>query len=125
MGWKPKRYVEKFGKKHVSIIGAGPAGLACAENLIRRGVKCTVYDKNPEIGGLLTYGIPEFKLEKSIVLKRREMLEELGVKFILNTEVDTKKVAEIEKKSDAIFLGLGTYESVSYAHLTLPTKLEV
>ena len=112
MGWKPKRYVEKFGKKHVSIIGAGPAGLACAENLIRRGVKCTVYDKNPEIGGLLTYGIPEFKLEKSIVLKRREMLEELGVKFVLNTEVDTKKVAEIEKKSDAIFLGLGTYESI-------------
>ena len=56
MGWKPKRYVEKFGKKHVSIIGAGPAGLACAENLIRRGVKCTVYDKNPEIGGRLFQG---------------------------------------------------------------------
>ena len=50
MGWKPKRYVEKFGKKHVSIIGAGPLDLLVQKNLIRRGVKCTVYDKNPEIG---------------------------------------------------------------------------
>ena len=111
-GWKPKKYVENFSTKTVSIIGAGPAGLACAENLIRRGVKCTVYDKYPEIGGLLTYGIPEFKLEKNIVLKRREILEELGVKFVLNYEVDEKKMNEIEKNSNAVFLGLGTYESI-------------
>lgn len=108
-GWKPKKYVDSFINKNVSIIGAGPAGLACAENLIRRGVKCTVYDRYEEIGGLLTYGIPEFKLEKNIVLKRRKILEELGVKFILNFEVDEPKMKEIEKKSDAVFLGLGTY----------------
>ena len=93
-------------------MGAGPAGLACAENLIRRGVKCIVYDRYSQIGGLLTYGIPEFKLEKSIVIKRREILEELGVEFVLNYEVDEKRMNEIEKNSDAIFLGLGTYESI-------------
>ena len=111
-GWKPKKYVENFSTQVVSIIGAGPAGLACAENLIRRGVKCTVYDRYSEIGGLLTYGIPEFKLEKNIVLKRRELLEELGVKFVLNYEVNDARMSEIEHKSDAIFLGLGTYESI-------------
>ena len=66
-GWKPKKYASKNTKHHVSIIGAGPAGLACAESLIRRGISCTVYDKHKQIGGLLTYGIPEFKLEKKIV----------------------------------------------------------
>ena len=111
-GWKPKKLVESSTKKTVSIIGAGPAGLACAENLIRRGVKCIVYDRYSQIGGLLTYGIPEFKLEKSIVIKRREILEELGVEFVLNYEVDEKRMNEIEKNSDAIFLGLGTYESI-------------
>ena len=111
-GWKPKKLVESSSKKTVSIIGAGPAGLACAENLIRRGVKCIVYDRYSQIGGLLTYGIPEFKLEKNIVIKRREILEELGVEFVLNFEVDEKRINEIEKNSDAIFLGLGTYESI-------------
>ena len=111
-GWQPKKYVDNFTNKKVSIIGAGPAGLACAENLIRRGIKCTVYDRYREIGGLLTYGIPEFKLEKNIVLKRRKILEDLGVKFILNFEVDQSKMKEIEKKSDAVFLGLGTYEAI-------------
>ena len=111
-GWKPKKLVERSSKKTVSIIGAGPAGLACAENLIRRGVKCIVYDRYSQIGGLLTYGIPEFKLEKNIVIKRREILEELGVEFVLNLEVDEKRMNEIEKNSDAIFLGLGTYESI-------------
>ena len=111
-GWKPKKLVESSSKKTVSIIGAGPAGLACAENLIRRGVRCVVYDRYSQIGGLLTYGIPEFKLEKNIVIKRREILEELGVEFVLNFEVDEKRMNEIEKNSDAIFLGLGTYESI-------------
>ena len=111
-GWKPKKLAASYSKKTVSIIGAGPAGLACAENLIRRGIKCTVYDRYSQIGGLLTYGIPEFKLEKSIVIKRREILEELGVKFVLNCEVDEKKMSEINNNSDAIFLGLGTYESI-------------
>ena len=63
-GWKPQKLTNKKLNFHISIIGAGPAGLACAETLIRRGVNCTVYDRYDEIGGLLTYGIPEFKLEK-------------------------------------------------------------
>ena len=111
-GWTPKKYIDTTSKKKVAVIGAGPAGLACAETLIRRGIKCVVFDKYPEIGGLLTYGIPEFKLEKKIVYKRREILENLGVKFVLNFEVQAKELSEIEDKYDAIFLGLGTYESI-------------
>ena len=87
-GWKPQKLTNKKLNFHISIIGAGPAGLACAETLIRRGVNCTVYDRYDEIGGLLTYGIPEFKLEKKVVLRRRKILEELGVKFVLSTEVN-------------------------------------
>ena len=111
-GWKPQKLTNKKLNFHISIIGAGPAGLACAETLIRRGVNCTVYDRYDEIGGLLTYGIPEFKLEKKVVLRRRKILEELGVKFVLSTEVNESNLKKIESKSDAIFLGLGTYESI-------------
>ena len=68
-------------------MGAGPAGIGCADILIRAGIKCDVYDKQSEIGGLLTFGIPEFKLEKSVVRRRRKILEEMGIKFHLNKEV--------------------------------------
>jgi len=111
--WRPDISQVKTTGKKVAIIGAGPAGLACAEYLSRRGVQPTVYDKYPEIGGLLTFGIPEFKLEKSILTKRKKYLEDLGVKFVLNTEIGTHK--EFEKLScefDKIFLGMGTYKAV-------------
>ena len=111
-GWKPKKITNKKLDIHVSIIGAGPAGLACAETLIRRGANCTVYDRYKEIGGLLTYGIPEFKLEKKVIKRRRKILEELGVKFVMEFDVDAKNLHKIESKSDAIFLGLGVYESI-------------
>ena len=86
-GWKPDMSnVEKTNFK-VGIVGAGPAGLACADVLTRNGIEAHVYDKYEEIGGLLTFGIPPFKLEKNIVKQRREILEGMGVKFILNTEI--------------------------------------
>ena len=110
MGWRPDlSHVKDTGKK-VAIIGAGPAGLGCADILIRNGVKPVVYDRNPEIGGLLTFGIPEFKLEKEVVKKRRAIMEEMGVEFVLNTDVgkdiDFNKLIE---EYDAVFLGMGTY----------------
>jgi glutamate synthase (NADPH/NADH) small chain len=110
MGWKPDlSHVEKVGKK-VAIVGAGPAGLGCADILIRAGIDVDVYDRYPEIGGLLTFGIPEFKLEKSVMSNRREVFEGMGIRFHLNTEVG-KDVSfkELDEKYDAIFLGMGTY----------------
>lgn len=109
-GWQPDLSAVKDSGKKVAIIGAGPAGLACADVLARNGVKPIVYDRYPEIGGLLTFGIPEFKLEKTIVKRRRLILEEMGVEFRLNTEIG-KHVAldDLMKEHDAVFLGMGTY----------------
>jgi glutamate synthase (NADPH) small chain len=73
--------------KRVAIIGAGPAGLGCADILARYGVKPVVFDRYSKIGGLLTFGIPPFKLEKDVVKKRREIMEGMGVEFRLNVDV--------------------------------------
>lgn len=110
-GWRPDLSgVEDTGKK-VAIIGAGPAGLGCADILTRNGVTAVVYDKYPEIGGLLTFGIPGFKLEKEVVQNRRQIMEEMGVKFILNTEVGKDiQFEELLNEYDAVFLGMGTYK---------------
>ncbi|MGB1236773.1 MAG: FAD-dependent oxidoreductase [Pseudomonadales bacterium] len=110
MGWKPDMsHVVKVDKK-VAIIGAGPAGLACADVLVRNGVTPVVYDKHPEIGGLLTFGIPEFKLEKGVMRKRREVFEQMGVEFKLNINVGADiTIEEIVAQHDAVFLGMGTY----------------
>jgi len=86
-GWRPDLSRVKTTGKRVAIIGAGPAGLGCADILTRNGVQSVVYDRYPEIGGLLTFGIPEFKLEKSVVRKRREIMEGMGVEFRLEVEV--------------------------------------
>jgi len=113
-GWQPKKSSIWHKDKLVSIIGAGPAGLAAADFLTRSGIPVKVYDKYPEIGGLLTYGIPNFKLEKDIVLRRRQILENQGVEFILNTEIgNTIDFKEIEANSSAVFLGLGTYKALT------------
>ena len=113
MGWKPDLSNRIWTNKKVAIIGAGPAGIGCADILIRAGIHCDVFDKQPEIGGLLTFGIPEFKLEKSVVRRRRKILEEMGIKFHLNKEIG-KDVAlkKLFNKYDAIFLGMGTYTSL-------------
>ena len=113
MGWKPDLSHRKWTDKKVAIIGAGPAGIACADVLTRSGVKSIVFDKNEEIGGLLTFGIPEFKLEKSVVRRRRKILEEMGVKFKLGKEIGKDiSFEELYDDYDAVFLGMGTYTSL-------------
>jgi glutamate synthase (NADPH/NADH) small chain len=110
MGWRPDMSgVEPTGKR-VAIIGAGPAGLGCADILARNGVQPVVFDRYPEIGGLLTFGIPEFKLEKQVMTRRREVFEGMGIEFRLNTEVGRDiTIDEILQAYDAVFLGMGTY----------------
>ncbi len=108
-GWRPRINPMKIhtGKK-VAVVGAGPAGLGCADILIRHGVKPIVYDKHPEIGGLLTFGIPGFKLEKSIVMRRREIMEEMGIEFRLNTEIGKDiSFKDLLDGHDAVFLAMG------------------
>jgi glutamate synthase (NADPH/NADH) small chain len=111
MGWKPDMSNVTWTDKKVAIIGAGPAGLGAADILARNGVKPVVFDRYPEIGGLLTFGIPEFKLEKSVMAKRREIFTEMGVEFRLNTEVGKDvDFQDIINEYDAVFLGMGTYK---------------
>ena len=113
MGWKPDLSHRKWTDKKVAVIGSGPAGIACADVLTRSGIKSHVYDKNEEIGGLLTFGIPEFKLEKSVIKRRRKILEEMGIKFHLGKEIGKDiPFNKIYEKYDAIFLGMGTYTSL-------------
>jgi glutamate synthase (NADPH) small chain len=113
MGWKPDMSdVVKTGKR-VAIIGAGPAGLGAADVLVRNGVTPVVFDRNPEIGGLLTFGIPEFKLEKTVMSNRREIFTGMGIEFRLNTEIGKDIAFEtILEEFDAVFLGMGTYTSM-------------
>jgi glutamate synthase (NADPH/NADH) small chain len=113
-GWKPDlSHVVKTNKR-VAVIGAGPAGLACADVLTRNGVDVVVYDKHAQIGGLLTFGIPSFKLEKDVIQTRREILEGMGIEFRLNTNVGTDvSFEEISAEHDAVFLALGTYKDMT------------
>lgn len=109
-GWRPDMSdVVATGKK-VAIVGAGPAGLGAADILIRNGVQPVVFDKQKEIGGLLTFGIPPFKLEKDVVRTRRQILEDMGVQFVTECEIGKDKpFQELVDDYDAVFLGMGTY----------------
>lgn len=110
LGWKPDMSKVVRTDKKVAVIGAGPAGLGCADVLVRNGVTPVVFDRYPEIGGLLTFGIPEFKLEKSVMVKRREVFTEMGVEFRLNTEVGKDiSMEDLLNDYDAVFMGMGTY----------------
>ena len=112
-GWRPDMSKVKSTGKKVAVIGAGPAGLGCADVLTRNGVEVVVYDRHPEIGGLLMFGIPEFKLEKEVVQHRRKILEEMGVTFKLNIEVGKDLPFQtILDEYDSVFLGMGTYNSM-------------
>mgnify|MGYP000740100857 FL=1 len=112
-GWRPDMSEVADTGKRVAIIGAGPAGLGAADILAREGIRAIVYDAYPEIGGLLTFGIPPFKLEKEIVRRRRKLLEGMGVKFVLNTRVGVDiSFQQIIDEHDAVFLGIGTYKYV-------------
>ena len=112
-GWTPDMSNVVRTNKRVAIIGAGPAGLGCADVLVRNGVKPVVFDRYSQIGGLLTFGIPPFKLEKTVVEKRREVMEGMGVEFRLNVEVGRDIfIDELTREFDAVFLGMGTYSYV-------------
>jgi glutamate synthase (NADPH/NADH) small chain len=112
-GWRPDMSKVVATGRKVAIVGAGPAGLACADVLARNGVDAIVYDRYPEIGGLLTFGIPPFKLEKDVVKTRRQILEGMGVKFVLNTEIGKGlPFGKLLADFDAVFLGMGAYTSM-------------
>ena len=110
MGWRPDMSKVVWTDKKVAVIGAGPAGIGCADVLVRSGVKPVVFDRYEEIGGLLTFGIPEFKLEKPVMAKRREVFEGMGVEFRLGVEVGKDiTIDELLDEYDAVFMGMGTY----------------
>ncbi|MEH0371771.1 FAD-dependent oxidoreductase [Vibrio mimicus] len=111
MGWKPDMSNVVWTDKKVAIIGAGPAGLAAADILVRNGVKPVVFDRYPEIGGLLTFGIPSFKLEKGVMENRRRIFSEMGIEFRLNVEVGQDiTLQQLLDEYDSVFLGVGTYQ---------------
>tara|TARA_R110002072_G_scaffold45422_7_gene126394 strand:+ start:22449 stop:23888 length:1440 start_codon:yes stop_codon:yes gene_type:complete len=110
MGWRPDMSKVVWTDKKVAVIGAGPAGLACADILVRNGIKPVVFDRNPEVGGLLTFGIPEFKLEKTVMSRRREIFSDMGIEFRLNIEIGKDiQIDELLSEYDAVFMGMGTY----------------
>ncbi|MDG6774395.1 glutamate synthase subunit beta [Thiomicrorhabdus sp. ZW0627] len=113
-GWTPDLSNIKMTDKKVAIVGSGPAGIAAADILIRNGVKPVVFEKQPEIGGLLTFGIPQFKLDKDIVVRRREILEGMGIEFRCNTEIGKDiQFQTLLDDYDAVFLGMGTYKPMA------------
>ncbi len=110
-GWVKPIKVEKQKKQSVGVIGAGPAGLACAEELRKLGYQITVYDRYDRPGGLLIYGIPNFKLEKFVVERRTKLLKDSGIKFKQNFEVGKDATLEqLKEKHDAVLIATGVYK---------------
>ena len=110
-GWIKPIKVRNEKKQSVGIIGAGPAGLACAEQLRKQGYQITIYDRYDRPGGLLIYGIPNFKLEKYVVERRTKILEESGIKFVQNFEVGKdSSLNQLREKHDAILIATGVYK---------------
>ena len=113
-GWKPDLSDVVKVNKRVAVIGAGPAGLSCADVLTRNGIDAVVYDKHAQIGGLLTFGIPSFKLEKDVIQTRREIFEGMGIEFRLNVNVGVDiTIDSLSEEYDAVFLALGTYTDMT------------
>ena len=110
-GWiKPIKLKNEIDQS-VGIIGAGPAGLVCAEELRKAGYKITIYDRHDRPGGLLIYGIPNFKLEKYVVERRTNLLEESGIKFKQNFEIGKDlSLDELKEKHDALLIATGVYK---------------
>ena len=107
----------KINNESIGIIGSGPAGLAAADELRKKGYEITIYDRYDRAGGLLIYGIPNFKLEKNIVERRIKYLEDSGIKFHLNVNIGKDiSFQEIRKKHEAILIATGVYK---------PRKLDV
>ncbi len=111
-GWVKPFKVKKELKQSIGIIGAGPAGMACAEELRKLGYQITVYDRYDRPGGLLIYGIPNFKLEKFVVERRTKLLKDSGINFVKNFEVGkTKTLNQLRNKHDAILIATGVYKA--------------
>ena len=111
-GWVKPIEVKKELKQSVGIIGAGPAGMACAEELRKSGYQITIYDRYDRPGGLLIYGIPNFKLEKFVVERRTKLLKDGGIKFVQNFEVGKDQTLyELRKKHDALLIATGVYKA--------------
>ena len=111
-GWVKAIKPRRERAQSIGIIGAGPGGLAAAEQLRRQGYQVTVYDRYDRVGGLMIYGIPNFKLEKEIVLRRWKLMEEGGIKFRLNFSVGVDaSMAELQAQHDAILIATGVYKS--------------
>ena len=111
-GWVKPIEINSEKNESVGIIGSGPAGLACGEQLRKKGYKVTIYDRYDRAGGLLIYGIPGFKLEKHVVQRRIKLLEESGIKFVINFEVGKdSSLTELREKHDAILISTGVYKA--------------
>jgi len=111
-GWVKPIEINSEKNESVGIIGSGPAGLACGEQLRKKGYKVTIYDRYDRAGGLLIYGIPGFKLEKHVVQRRIKLLEESGIKFVLNFEVGKdSSLSELREKHDSILIATGVYKA--------------
>jgi len=119
-GWVNPIKVKNEKNQSIGIIGAGPAGLAAAEQLRKLGYQITVYDRYDRAGGLMIYGIPNFKLEKFVVERRTKLLEEGGIKFVQNFEVGKDATLEqLRKKHDALLIATGVYKA---REIDLPGK---
>jgi len=111
-GWVKKIKVLNEKKYTIGIIGSGPAGLAAAEQLRIKGYQVSIYDRYDRPGGLLIYGIPNFKLEKEIVQKRTDRLKESGIDFVMNSEIGSSiSFDKIKEKHDAVLISTGVYKS--------------
>jgi len=109
-GWRPDMSAVEATGKRVAVIGAGPAGLSCADKLAHAGIQAVVYDRYEQIGGLLQFGIPSFKLDKSVISRRRNVLEGMGVQFRLGVEIGRDvSIDDLLAEYDAVFVGTGAY----------------
>ncbi|MCQ2255074.1 MAG: glutamate synthase subunit beta [Bacteroidaceae bacterium] len=106
-GWITPQQYERNGKK-VAVVGAGPAGLVAANRLNKMGYSVTVFEKNEDAGGLLRYGIPNFKLNKSVITRRLNVMKEEGIEFQFNQDVDEAKVQELANEYAAVVVSTGT-----------------
>ncbi|MEJ2119920.1 MAG: NAD(P)-dependent oxidoreductase [Alphaproteobacteria bacterium] len=110
-GWVKPATPVRERPESIGIIGAGPGGMAAAEELRRKGFQVTVYDRYDRVGGLLVYGIPNFKLEKDVVARREKLLRDAKVEFKLNFEVGRDaSLAELRQKHDAVLIATGVYK---------------